>query len=297
MSIYYSISAPAKLNLNLFVKDKNLKGIHFLQSDICFLELKDKIYIKFSEKDIFRQCNDDAFMINPNNNLILDAIKKFRSFTNWNKNFEIYLDKKIPIGAGLGGGSADAAATLIILRKLFNKEKNFNHISFSNILEIGSQLGSDIPACLLSKDLKLNGYGREIRRKKFPNNFYFLIVNPNIVLSTKDVFDNYSNFENLSIDYNVEFFENIKIYNSLLSSAIHLAPEISEILSIMRKNPNIIASGMTGSGSTCFGIIKNLKDIKNIQKSFHRNYYVWFGQKTNYNLNRVRCSKTLENKF
>ena len=118
-------------------------------------------------KDIFHQCNDEAFMINPNNNLILDAIKKFRSFTNWNKNFEIYLDKKIPIGAGLGGGSADAAATLIILRKLFNKEKNFNHISFSNILEIGNQLGSDIPACLLSKDLKLNGYGREIKRKNF----------------------------------------------------------------------------------------------------------------------------------
>ena len=130
MSIYYSISAPAKLNLNLFVKDKNLKGVHFLQSDICFLELKDKIYLKFSEKDIFHQCNDDAFMINPNNNLILDAIKKFRSFTNWNKNFEIYLDKKIPIGAGLGGGSANAAATLIILRKLFNKEKKFSHISF-----------------------------------------------------------------------------------------------------------------------------------------------------------------------
>ena len=297
MNIYYSISAPAKLNLNLFVKDKNLKGIHFLQSDICFLELKDKIYLKFSEKDIFHQCNDEPFMINPNNNLILDAIKKFRSFTNWNKNFEIYLDKKIPIGAGLGGGSADAAATLIILRKLFNKEKNFSHISFSNILEIGGQLGSDIPACLLSKDLKLTGYGREIKRKKFPSNFYFLIINPNIVLSTKDVFDNYSNFQNLRIGSNVEFFENIKIYNSLLSSAINLAPEISEILCNMKKNPNIVASGMTGSGSTCFGIIKNLKDIKNIQKSFHQNYFVWFGQKTNYNLNRVRCSKTLENKF
>ena len=107
----------------------------------------------------------------------------------------------------------------------------------------------------------------------------------------------HSNLENLRIGSNVEFFENIKIYNSLLSSAINLAPEISEILSNMKKNPNIIASGMTGSGSTCFGIIKNLKDIKNIQKSFHQNYFVWFGQKTNYNLNRVRCSKTLENKF
>ena len=297
MSIYYSISAPAKLNLNLFVKDKNFNGLHFIKSDICFLDLKDKIYIKFSETDIFHQCNDEAFMINPNNNLILKAIKLFRSLTNWNKNFEIYLDKKIPIGAGLGGGSADAAATLIILRKLYNKEKKFNHISFSNILEIASQLGSDIPACLLSKDLRLNGYGKEITRKKFPNNFYFLIINPNIELSTKDVFNNYTNFENLRNSSNVEFFSNIKIYNSLLSSAINLAPEILEVLSSMKKIPNIIASGMTGSGSTCFGIIENLKDIKNIQKSFNKNYFIWFGKKINYNLNRVRCSKILENKF
>ena len=126
MSIYYSISAPAKLNLNLFVKDKNFKGMHFIESDICFLDLKDKIYLKFSDKDIFYQGNDKAFMINPNNNLILNAIKKFRSLTNWNKKFEVYLDKKIPIGAGLGGGSADAAATLIILRQVMHISSNMH---------------------------------------------------------------------------------------------------------------------------------------------------------------------------
>ena len=90
-------------------------------------------------KDIFHQCNDEPFMINPNNNLILDAIKTFRSFTNWNKNFEIYLDKNIPIGAGLGGGSAMRQPPNNF-RKLFNKEKNLVRL-FSNILEIGSQLG------------------------------------------------------------------------------------------------------------------------------------------------------------
>ena len=123
MSVYYKISAPAKLNLNLFVGDNFLNGLHFLESDICFLELIDEIYLKFSKKDTFCQKNDNSFMVNPKNNLILQAIKKFRSHTNWDKKFEIYLDKNIPIGAGLGGGSADAAATLVLLRKLFNKDK------------------------------------------------------------------------------------------------------------------------------------------------------------------------------
>ena len=104
MSIYYKISAPAKLNLNLFVGDKFLDGLHFLESDICFLELIDKIYLKFSKDDSFYQNKNNSFMVNPKKNLILQAIKKFRSHTNWDKKFEIYLDKNIPIGAGLGGG-------------------------------------------------------------------------------------------------------------------------------------------------------------------------------------------------
>ena len=112
MSIYFEISAPAKLNLNLCVGDKSSHGLHFLESDICFLELIDRIYLKFSKNDTFYQNKNNSFMINPKKNLILQSIKKFRSHTNWDKKFEIYLDKNIPIGAGLGGGSADAAATL-----------------------------------------------------------------------------------------------------------------------------------------------------------------------------------------
>ena len=93
MNIYYNISAPAKLNLNLFVGNKFLNGLHFLQSDVCFLELTDKIYLKFTKDDRFYQNKNNSFMINPKKNLILQSIKKFRSHTNWDKKFEIYLDR------------------------------------------------------------------------------------------------------------------------------------------------------------------------------------------------------------
>ena len=103
MNKYYSIIAPAKLNLNLFSKGKNKNGYHLLESDICFLELTDKIYIKKSNKDLFNQSKTpNNFNIDPYDNLIFKAINQFRILTKWNIKFEVYLDKKIPIGAGLG---------------------------------------------------------------------------------------------------------------------------------------------------------------------------------------------------
>ena len=297
MSIYYKISAPAKLNLNLFVKHKMLEQLHFLESKMCFLELSDQIYFKFSNQDAFFQKKNNSFTINPRDNLILNAVNKFRLFTNWDKNFDIFLDKQIPIGAGLGGGSADAAATLILLRNLFNKESKYNKLSFSSIFEIGSHIGSDVPACLISKDLKLKGYAKEIKRINIPTNYYFLVINPNVELHTKDVFRTYSDFLDLQDNTKNIFFENIKIYNSLLPSAIKLAPQISDILKKLDKIPNIVAYGMSGSGSTCFGIFKNLDEILKLGKVFKKNYFIWYGKKFNYNINRISSSKMLEIKF
>ena len=300
MNKYYSINAPAKLNLNLFIKGKNKHGYHLLESDICFLELTDKIYIKKSNKDLFNQSKTpNNFNIDPNDNLIFKAINQFRILTKWNIKFEVYLDKKIPIGAGLGGGSADAASTLILLRNLYNKEHNIKKIDVSTLYKIGIDLGSDVPACLHSKDLRLGGYGNKITRTKVMNNYYFLLINPKINLSTREVFQQYDASSSNESDIPDTRFGNINIHNSLLSSAIDLAPQISSVLSHLQKSNTITAYGMTGSGSTCFGIFKNINEIIKFLELFNKqdyaNYFIWYGQKKNYNMNRIRTSKTLEN--
>jgi len=300
MNKYYSINAPAKLNLNLFIKGKNKHGYHLLESDICFLELTDKIYIKKSNKDLFNQSKTpNNFNINPNDNLIFKAINQFRILTKWNIKFEVYLDKKIPIGAGLGGGSADAASTLILLRNLYNKEHNIKKIDVTTLYKIGIDLGSDVPACLHSKDLRLGGYGNKITRTKVMNNYYFLLINPKINLSTREVFQQYDASSSNESDIPDTRFGNINIHNSLLSSAIDLAPQISSVLSHLQKSNTITAYGMTGSGSTCFGIFKNINEIIKFLELFNKqdyaNYFIWYGQKKNYNMNRIRTSKTLEN--
>ncbi|MDB0053346.1 4-(cytidine 5'-diphospho)-2-C-methyl-D-erythritol kinase [Alphaproteobacteria bacterium] len=300
MNKYYSIIAPAKLNLNLFIKGKNKNGYHLLESDICFLELTDKIYIKKSNKDLFNQSKTpNNFNIDPNDNLIFKAINQFRILTKWNIKFEVYLDKKIPIGAGLGGGSADAASTLILLRNLYNKEHNIKKIDVSTLYKIGIDLGSDVPACLHSKDLRLGGYGNKITRTKVMNNYYFLLINPKINLSTREVFQQYDASNSNESNIPDARFGNINIHNSLLSSAIDLAPQISSVLSHLQKSKTITAYGMTGSGSTCFGIFKNINEIIKFLEFFNKqdnpNYFIWYGQKQNYNMNRIRTSKTLEN--
>ena len=300
MNKYYHIVAPAKLNLNLFITGKNKAGYHYLKSDMCFLQLADKIYIRSHYKDVFEQNKiTNALTVDPNDNLIIKAINEFRLLTKWNEKFKVYLKKNIPLGAGLGGGSADAASTLILLRKLYNSVYKNKKIELSTLYKIGIKLGSDVPACLMSKDLRLEGYGNKITRTKIVNDYYFLLINPCINLSTKDVFNNFDNSKLKRSKIPNTCFGNIKIHNSLLSSAINLAPEISNILLYFKQSINIIAYGMTGSGSTCFGIFNDLNDIsiflKTFNVDFNSNYFIWYGKKRNYNLNRIRSSKTLEN--
>ena len=302
MNNFQYIEAPAKLNLNLFITGVNPNGLHLLKSHVCFLELSDEIYIKYYFKDEFHQTSENEFLlVNPNDNLISKAINAFRSHTNWNQNFKVILAKKIPIGAGLGGGSADAAATLILLSNLYNNKNITQKITLASLFKIALSLGSDVPACLKSRDLLLKGYGEKLTNSNIPNDYYFLLLNPYLNLSTKSVFDHYKdNSKDECKDTNL-YFENIQIYNSLVSSAIILAPSISLILSNLKNLPNITAYGMTGSGSTCFGIFKNLNDINIFKEKFNqildKPFFIWQGKKKNYRFNRVTNSKVLENNF
>ena len=304
MNSFHFIEAPAKLNLNLFITGINKKGLHLLKSHVCFLELSDHIYIKYNSKDEFYQTTkSNLLLVNPKNNLLSKTIDAFRLYTNWSQNFKVILEKKIPIGAGLGGGSADAAATLILLSNLYNNNNKDikQKITFMSLIKIALSLGSDVPACLKSKDLLLEGYGEKLTLSSIPKGYYFLLINPNLNLSTKSVFDQYKeckkeNFHNTNL-----YFENIPIHNSLLSSATILAPSISFILSNLKNATNITTYGMTGSGSTCFGIFKSLDDIIIFKKEFtkisNHPFFIWYGKKKNYRFNRATNSKVLENNF
>ena len=284
-----TLIAPAKLNLNLNVKDKLKNGYHSLESDICFLDLYDEINIEISNLNKIKISDKSTFILK-DESILSKTLKCFNSeFKNKNK-FKITLKKNIPIGAGLGGGSSDSATLLLGLRYFYNRNPyNSKKITLTKLKEIGLKIGSDVPACIVGKSLKLSGIGEKLEKIYVAKNYKFLLIYPNKTLSTKLVFDNFDfRTEN---NLNPMYFNKIKIYNSLKFVSQSIEPEIKNILKILKSFEKIIAFGMSGSGSSCFGIFKNSKDFIN-DKEFERlklkkNYFIWHGNKKEFGYNRI----------
>ena len=283
-----SLIAPAKLNLNLNVKGKLKNGYHSLESDICFLDLHDTINIKLSNLNKIKISKDSSFFLK-DENILSKTLNYFNSEFKNNDKYNITLKKNIPIGAGLGGGSSDSAALLLGLRYFYNKNpNNEKKISFRKLKEIGLKIGSDVPACIVGKSLKLSGIGEKLKTIDIAKNNKFLVIYPNKILSTKKVFDSF----NLKEVKNTKdmYFNRIKIFNSLEFVSQSIEPEIKKILRYLKSFKKIIAYGMSGSGSSCFGIFKNSKDFINDTEfkrlKLQKNYFIWHGNKKEFGYNR-----------
>ena len=283
-----SLIAPAKLNLNLNVKEKLKNGYHSLESDICFLDLHDTIKIQLSNLNKIKISKDSSFFLK-DENILSKTLNYFNSEFKNNDKYNITLKKNIPIGAGLGGGSSDSAALLLGLRYFYNKNpNNKKKISFTELKEIGLKIGSDVPACIVGKSLKLSGIGEKLKTINIAKDNKFLVIYPNKTLSTKKVFDSFNSRE---VKNTKEmYFNKIKIFNSLEFVSQSIEPEIKKILRYLNSFKKIIAYGMSGSGSSCFGIFKNSQDFINDREfkrlKLQKNYFIWHGNKKEFGYNR-----------
>ena len=157
-----SLIAPAKLNLNLYVRDKLENGYHSLESDICFLKLHDEINIEISNLNKIKISDKSTFFLK-DESILSKTLKCFNSeFKNKNK-FKITL-KKYTYRVGLGGGSSDSATLLLDLGIFIIEILTIQKISLTKLKEIGFEIGSDVPACIVGKSLKLSGVGEKVKR-------------------------------------------------------------------------------------------------------------------------------------
>ena len=283
-----SLIAPAKLNLNLYVNEKLKNGYHSLESDICFLDLHDTIDIRLSNLNKIKISKDSSFFLK-GENILFKTLNYFNSEFKNNDKYNITLKKNIPIGAGLGGGSSDSATLLLGLRYFYNKNpNNKKKISFTELKEIGLKIGSDVPACIVGKSLTLSGIGEKLKTIDIAKNNKFLVIYPNKILSTKKVFDSF----NLKEVKNTKemYYNRIKIFNSLEFVSQSIEPEIKKILRYLKSFKKIIAYGMSGSGSSCFGIFKDSQDLINDREfkrlKLQKNYFIWHGNKREFGYNR-----------
>ena len=287
------VKSPAKINLHLEIIGKRKDGYHELAMIMQNIDLSDYLELENNPKGVIKLNSDSNNLSLNNDNLIVKAANYIKELSN-NKNLgaNIFLKKNIPIGAGLAGGSSNAAATLIGLNKLWNLK-----LDYETILSLAAKIGSDVP-------FFVNGgcqfcFGRGEVLEKYYSKFEYgviLLKNPDISISTKDTYKKYSkefcskyiteSEETNAIRNNLRIngFKDInfpgqmiKIKNDLQSIVEKENDSVKNALNILSRLQNCLSFSMSGSGPTCFALFKDsnkaIEVFEKNHKMFNSNGY------------------------
>ena len=188
MSTVVYKEARAKINLSLLVTGRKSDGYHTLDSIIFFVSFCDRLSFRIDKElslEISGPFSDS--LENGKNNVIVQAAKAFKRECKLNTGVAISLEKNIPVSAGLGGGSANAAVTLLALNELYN-----TGLTFESLAEIGLTIGADVPVCLFGETARVQGIGENIQPFVFPPKLGVVLVNPGVPISTARVFSRFN---------------------------------------------------------------------------------------------------------
>jgi 4-diphosphocytidyl-2-C-methyl-D-erythritol kinase len=254
------VSFPnCKINIGLNIVGKRTDGYHNLETIFYPIQIKDAIEIieSANENDITFTSTGNIIDVKDDDNLCVKAYRLLKKDFAQIPSVKIHLHKNIPMGAGLGGGSADASAVLLLLNKKFNL-----NISQDNLIDYALQLGSDCPFFIINKPCFASGRGEILQEINLDLSKYkFLIVNPNIHINTGEAFVslNQNSFSPIGalqhlINQNISTWKN-SIKNDFENPIFEKHPEIEQIKNILYEN-GAIYSAMSGSGSTVFGIFE-----------------------------------------
>lgn len=282
------IKAFAKINLAIDVKKKDENGYHDIDMVTLPITLHDVLEMEqlISRHGIFIT-SDDPSLICDEGNLAFKALKAMEDNFSFSKGYRIQIYKRIPMNAGLGGGSADAAGIIRAICKLYNMDAHD-----PKIIKVARSIGSDVPFCLLNKPARVLGTGENIIPLDSKLDYHVIIIKPHKGLSTKDVYEKYDTIpeeerehpdisaliEAIKIGDEQKMFENMK--NGLYKPASLLCPVISGILNDFKKMGFSLYS-MTGSGNACFALSKDLEQIEKAKNYFTSLNYITITASTN----------------
>lgn len=255
--------AFAKINVYLDVVDRKEDGYHDLDMVMLPLELHDVIEIQYLPylTDTFIVC-DKVEDSETKYDLIHKTVESFKSKFNINANMNITVHKEIPICAGLGGGSSNAAACLKAFKKIFKVK-----MTEEEELDFTLALGADVPYCMKNVPAHVQGIGEKVTPISCPQRFHVIVIKPKLGLSTKKVFDASDNVKLKHGDIN-KVLKGLEtgdedllaegMFNSLEEVSISLVPEIQEIKEMLKKD-GFKCVLMTGSGSCVFALTKDAR--------------------------------------
>ncbi|WP_339230746.1 4-(cytidine 5'-diphospho)-2-C-methyl-D-erythritol kinase [Oceanobacillus sp. FSL K6-2867] len=259
--------APAKINLSLDVLRKRIDGYHDVEMIMTTIDLADRIELYALEEDKIEISLESRYVPNDERNLAYKAARAFKDTYGIKKGVHINMEKHIPVSAGLGGGSTDAAAVLRGLNRLWSL-----NISLDELAELGSAIGADVAFCVYGNTAIARGYGEKIEKLASPPPCWVVLAKPDIGVSTRTIFGQV-NVEKLSHPNTNQILQAIEgqdfnklcrhIGNSLESITFALHPEVERIKEAMIQAG---ATGvlMSGSGPTIYGLVEHQSKAKRI---------------------------------
>jgi 4-diphosphocytidyl-2-C-methyl-D-erythritol kinase len=266
-----------KVNLLLNILGRRADGFHELETVMQPVDFCDELSFEHGGKGIQLSCNDKSLPVN-SKNLVFRAAKNFLSAAKIRDAVKIHLEKKIPLAAGLGGGSGNAATTLLALNELFGRP-----LAQEKLHEIASALGSDIPFFLQNKPALATGRGEKIQPlENFPalRGKAFLLIHPGFGISTPWAYKNLARFpealngkagraKELAKKLQAENLAGAAgtFYNSLEAPALEKFPILALFQEFLRAN-GALAALMSGSGSTTFAIAENVSAAESLAEKF-----------------------------
>ena len=270
------IKSYAKINLSLtIIKKIRKKRLHDIQSQFCLINLFDTISIKRNKKNVDKISfnGPHSKYVKKSNNSILKILKIMRNFKLISNYYSIKIYKQIPVFAGLGGGSSNAASLLKFLSKRKIEDKIFNKII--------NLAGSDLRLFFYNQGV-LQNLEKVVKFKK-KYNLFFLVVYPNIKCSTKEVYSKVKNYNKKKVlkhiyKNKVALINHIfNLKNDLQSIVEKKYPLIQKLLLNISNEKGCYFSRMTGSGSACYGLFRDKRSSKVALKRLRKKYpKFWF---------------------
>ncbi|MFV9875726.1 MAG: 4-(cytidine 5'-diphospho)-2-C-methyl-D-erythritol kinase [Rickettsiales endosymbiont of Dermacentor nuttalli] len=281
-----TLKAKAKINFFLHVNSRTENNYHNLESMVAFArDIYDSISVDHSDSLYLTIEGSFGYGLSTNDNLILKAAYLLQEYTHTSYGAHIHVTKNIPLAAGLGGGSADAAATLKLLNNLWQL-----NLSDDSLCTISSALGYDVPICYYGKYAYFSGKGEVITPiENICPEIYAVLINPFIPTLTQVVFNNLreNEFSSTILNWPRSFLKTLDLINflkeqknDLANAAIRLVPEIMDIINILKSQNKCILSRMSGSGATCFGLFSDIIAAKQALTNIRKHHTSWWSEMT-----------------
>ncbi len=273
-------AAPAKVNLYLHVVGRRADGYHLLDSVAVFPGAADTVQATLADTltlEITGPCG--IGLENGPDNLVLRAAQALAVAAGVTGGARLTLEKRLPVASGIGGGSADAAATLRVLARLWDVRLPTDRLQM-----IAQGLGADVPVCLASRPARMQGIGENLVPAPGLPACGMVLLNPRAAVSTPAVFRaRHSAFSGLPLlpaawlDVAGMAADLAQIGNDLEAPAMALCPAIAPVLDWLRARPGCLLARMSGSGATCFGLFDDADAAATIAAQAPVSWWAWGG--------------------